>query len=150
MPREETKSQKILRLSARGDFTDREIAEAVGTSQSYVRTVARQRRGHKSEADRRYLESDLGRLQKKRRDMKAAPAKVARFAAVRAGGDKKAANAAARNAYAAVRNAGGSVEDAVRAKSRAWSRVMYHTGDKDAGNTAYRAALKTLRETAHA
>ena len=55
-----TKSEKILELYAQG-LSTRAIAEIVGTSDSYVRVVARQRKGRsKSENDERYLESSLG------------------------------------------------------------------------------------------
>jgi hypothetical protein len=44
------------------------IAERVGTTDSYVRTVARQRMGRGScEAERRYRLSPLGRLTRRRR-----------------------------------------------------------------------------------
>ncbi len=43
------------------------VAERIGTTDSYVRTVARQRMGRgSSEAERRYLRSSLGRLKQQR------------------------------------------------------------------------------------
>lgn len=62
-----TKAQRILKLydQAIGTMPERKIpkfvAAEIGTSDSYVRTVARQRLGtSKSEAERRYLASPLG------------------------------------------------------------------------------------------
>lgn len=60
-----TKAQRILELMAsmpdeRG--LPQKIAAIVGTTDSYVRTVARQRKGkYASEAEIRYLDSPLGR-----------------------------------------------------------------------------------------
>lgn len=61
-----TKAAQILELYAQGLPTTA-IAEIVGTSDSYVRVVARQRRGTVSENDRRYQQSELGRLTRQRR-----------------------------------------------------------------------------------
>lgn len=68
MPREGTKAAKIMELYERGDFTTREIADAVGCAESYVRVVTRQRRGTGvSKNERRYLESALGQSMKRKR-----------------------------------------------------------------------------------
>ena len=63
-----TKAQHILELYGRalGTMPERElpafVAAEVGTTTSYVRTVARQRRGSgKCDAERRYLASPLGK-----------------------------------------------------------------------------------------
>ena len=60
-----TKSEQILALYD-GVRSCKEIAAMVGTTDSYVRTVARQRRGHMSDADRRWGESALGRATMRR------------------------------------------------------------------------------------
>ena len=58
-----TKAEQILKLYD-GSRTTREIAVLVGTTDSYVRTVARQRKDTgTSEHDRRYLQSSLGKQQ---------------------------------------------------------------------------------------
>ena len=65
-----TKAQHILMLAAtmadeRG--LPAKIAAVVGTTDSYVRTVMRQRKGHsKSDADIRYKESPLGKATARR------------------------------------------------------------------------------------
>jgi hypothetical protein len=67
-----TKAKRILELYERAIGTMPEtqlpkfIAAQIGTSDSYVRTVARQRLGHRSEADRRYALSPLGRQRDRR------------------------------------------------------------------------------------
>ena len=62
-----TKSSQIMALYD-GVRTDREIANLVGCVLSYVRVVARQRKGSSmSEHDKRYRKSPLGRLTLARR-----------------------------------------------------------------------------------
>lgn len=87
-----TKAKQILKLYEKhaGAMAYRKlqvfIAAKVGTTEPYVRTVARQRRGRgQSEAERRYLESPLGRAKCRRncqaywRRVKADPAKHAAY-----------------------------------------------------------------------
>ena len=73
-----TKSEKILELYAQG-LSTRAIAEIVGTSDSYVRVVARQRKGSKqSENDRRYCTSERGRRKRAASNAKYARERYAR------------------------------------------------------------------------
>ena len=65
-----TKAEQILKLYD-GKRTTREIAVLVCTSDSYVRTVARQRKGAgTSQNDRRYLQSSLGVTVKRSREQR--------------------------------------------------------------------------------
>jgi hypothetical protein len=141
-----TKSEWILALYKDG-LSTKEIAEIVGCLPSYVRVVARQRKGTSaSEIDRRYLTSSLGRSTRQKIDAKCRPYKLAYARVAEQTGNKDAANAAARAAVRAALRAGKSKPDADRCGKSVRSNVLIRTCDQEAARIAGRAALAASRQ----
>jgi transposase len=95
-----TKSAQIMELYAQG-LSTREIADKVGCLDSYVRVVARQRKGGSySESDRKYVSNYI------------------------ATGDKDLANKVRRSAYAKARDSGASIDAAKNVAGCAYRKVL--------------------------
>lgn len=100
MPRKGTKAAEIMRLWKHGIFTTSEIAHLVGCRDSYVRVVARQRRGTgQCEADKRWRAKTFC-------------------------GDRTHARLAATEAYRRARRNGKSTREAQRAYAIVWQKTM--------------------------
>jgi transposase-like protein len=99
-----TKAERIMKLYEQGGLTVQEIAQRIGCLDSYVRVVARQRKGTgMSAADKRYR------------------------AKVNANGDHALAIRNARKAYRAARRMGQGKRGADIARVTAYARTMRRT-----------------------
>lgn len=131
-----SKAAQIMSLYD-GVRSTKEIAQIVGCADSYVRVVARQRKGGScSEIDRRYLNSERGH----RYTAKRLP-KSRAYAAVKVRtGDRAAAASAYRDAYRQARLRGKTIKEASAIATRCWYRVISETYDRAAARVAYARA----------
>ena len=145
-----SKAKQIMALYD-GKRTTREIAEIVGCGDSYVRTVARQRKGlGVSENDRRYRATELGRASRRRADVaklakrgrQYETANTAYFQVIMATANREAASCAGRKAYDAARLQGKSTSEAHRIRKQVYHRVLMDTADKQAARRAWRQAYR--------
>lgn len=139
-----SKQAQILALYD-GVRTTREIADIVGCGMSYVRVVARQRKGRSmSEIDIRYLTSERGRATTRARRPRELASLRARHEIAKATGDRAAARAAAAAARRAAREGGATGREAETRASVAYRQAMFASADdalmRERGREAYHAA----------
>jgi hypothetical protein len=132
-----TKADRIRQLAQEHpDWKTGQIGKACDCRPEYVRVVLRQRvEGGKSEIDRRYEASSLGRIMIKKRQPKRVAYQLARYRT----GDKITARSAGRKAYREAKANGETGYEAARKYFRAYSKAMVRTGDKAEGRAAYRS-----------